>query len=295
MNRAPTVTVFGAGCFGVWTALELLRRGARVTLIEAWGPGHARSSSGGATRIIRSTYGSHAIYTRMAQRALARWQDYEARWAAGLLHQTGAVWLAGDDVRFADASAATLEGEGIPFEELTLPDAARRYPQIAFDGVSRVWFEPQAGYLFASRACAHLAARFVAEGGTFRVAAAASPMQVDARGIMLADGSAIDADHFVFACGPWLGDLFPDVIGDRVTPTRQEVYYFGTPAGDRRFTHGSLPVWLECGARLVYGVPADDGRGFKIADDTPGPVMDPTSDERVPTLEGVTAARRYLA
>src|SRR5215217_588188 len=203
MNRAPTVAVFGAGVFGVWTALELLRRGARVTLLDAWGPGHARSSSGGATRIIRSTYGSHAMYTRMAQRALARWQDYDARWAAGLLHQTGAIWLAGEDASFADASAATLERECIPFEELSLADAARRYPQMALDGISRVWFEPQAGYLFASRACAHLAGRFVGEGGTYRVAAAVAPATVQARGVVLTDGSVLEADCFVFACGPW--------------------------------------------------------------------------------------------
>src|SRR4051812_44193767 len=125
------VLVFGSGIFGVWTALELLRRGARVTLLDPWGAGHARSSSGGATRIIRATYGSHGIYTRMAARALERWQAYESRWQAGLLQQTGAIWLVGEDSSFADASAATLAREGIPFEELTLRDAARRYPQMA--------------------------------------------------------------------------------------------------------------------------------------------------------------------
>src|SRR4051794_21388056 len=178
MNR-PHVIVIGSGIFGVWTALELRRRGARVTLLEAWGPGHSRSSSGGATRIIRATYGSHRIYTRMARRALERWQEYDSRWQAGLLRQTGAIWLVGEDSGFADASAATLGAEGIPFEEVTLGDAARRFPQMALEGVSRVWIEHQAGYLFASRACAHLAARFVAEGGMWRRAAAASPVRID--------------------------------------------------------------------------------------------------------------------
>jgi len=295
MNRPVHVLIVGSGIFGVWTALELLRRGARVTLLDAWGAGHARSSSGGDTRIIRATYGSHAIYTRMARRALERWQAYESQWQAGLLQQTGAVWLVGEDSRFADASAATLAAEGLPFEEVSLRDAARRYPQMAFEGVARVWIEPQAGYLFARRACAHVAARFMAEGGTCRVAAAASPVSMDADGVLLTDGGVVSADHFVFACGPWLGDLFPDIVGDNVRPTRQEVYYFGTPAGDARFLHGALPVWLESGPRFIYGVPAGDGRGFKVADDSPGPVMDPTSDERVPTVEGITAARAYLA
>jgi len=294
MNRVPHVLVVGAGIFGVWTALELLRRGARVTLIDAWGPGHARSSSGGATRIIRATYGSHAIYTRMARRALAQWRDYDDRWVAGLLRRTGAVWLVPAGASFAEASASTLRAEGTPFDELTLTEAARRYPQMSLEDVDRVWFEPEAGYLFASRACAHLAARVVAEGGTYRVAAAAAPVALGAHGVTLTDGTSANADRYVFACGPWLGELFPDIIGECVTATRQEVYYFGVPPGDDRFLEGRLPVWLECGGRFIYGVPSDDGRGFKIADDTPGPVLNPTTDERLPTLEGVTAARDYL-
>src|SRR3954451_10781530 len=108
MNQVPHVAVFGSGIFGAWTALELRRRGARVMLIDAWGAGHARASSGGATRIIRSTYGSHAIFTRMARRALTLWREYDERWNAGLLRRTGAVWLVPADGRFADASAATL-------------------------------------------------------------------------------------------------------------------------------------------------------------------------------------------
>ena len=72
-SHAPHVAVIGAGAFGGWTALHLLRRGARVTLLDGWGPGNSRSSSGGETRIIRGTYGPNGIYTKMAARALQLW------------------------------------------------------------------------------------------------------------------------------------------------------------------------------------------------------------------------------
>ncbi len=265
-----------------------------MTLVDAWGPGNARASSGGRTRVIRATYGSHAVYTRMAAHALRRWQEYDSRWNAGLLRQTGALWLLGSDTSFGDASKTTLEKEGIPLQEIDLSDAVRRFPQIAFGGISRVLFEPDAGYLFASRACAHVAARVAAEGGLYRQAAALSPAIVDERGARLADGSSLDADLFVFACGPWLGALFPDVVGTLVMPTRQEVYYFGAPAGETRFMAPALPVWLECGERFTYGIPSADGDGFKFADDTPGATMDPTSDDRTPTADGVRRAREYL-
>src|SRR5438067_12929553 len=75
----PHVVVVGAGAFGGWTALYLRQRGARVTLLDAWGPGNARASSGGETRVIRATYGPRALYTRMAPHALGRWEQHEPR------------------------------------------------------------------------------------------------------------------------------------------------------------------------------------------------------------------------
>ena len=275
------VAVVGAGAFGGWTALALRRRGADVTLVEAWGPGHTRSSSGGETRVIRATYGSHAVYTRLAARALRLWREYGAA-DAGLLRTTGVLWMFGDDDSFGRASAATLAAEGIRLDEVSVSHAAARLPHIDFTGVRTVFWEPDAGYLFARRACAHVVDTFLAEGGTYRQALVQSPADVD-------------ADACVFACGPWLGALFPDVVGGRVLATRQEVYYFGAPAGDARFSDPATPVWLDCGDRVIYGIPAHDGRGFKIADDTPGVPIDPTTASREVSPGGVDAARRFLA
>ncbi|HEX9421010.1 MAG TPA: FAD-dependent oxidoreductase, partial [Methylomirabilota bacterium] len=139
---------------------------------------------------------------------------------------------------------------------------------------------------------------FLAEGGEYRQLAAEGgpqPTGGELRGIKLSDGTTLVADAFVFACGPWLGRLFPDVIGDRVRATRQEVFFFGTPPGDQRFTEQALPVWADHGRGFIYGIPGNEWRGFKVADDTRGPAFDPTTGERVPTPEGLKAAREYLA
>ena len=291
------VAVIGAGAFGGWTALELRRRGARVTLLDAWGPGNARASSGGETRVIRATYGSRAIYSVMASRALERWRAYDAQWNTGLYRQTGVLWMFGADDAFGRASTETLHSLGIPFDALDPTEAARRFPHISFDGIRTVFWEPEAGYLFARRACAHVVERFVAEGGAYRQAAVREPVAIEGRPLRrveLLDGGAIEADAFVFACGPWLGRLFPGVVGSRVQPTRQEVFYFGTPAGDARFHDPAMPVWLECGERIVYGIPGNAHRGFKVADDTPGPPLDPTSAARDASISGAAAARDVL-
>jgi glycine/D-amino acid oxidase-like deaminating enzyme len=290
------VVVVGAGAFGGWTALELRRRGARVTLVDAWGPGNARASSGGETRVIRATYGARAVYTKMAARAMQLWQAHDAKWERGFFRKTGALWMFGGDDTFGRASVETMRAHGLPIEPLTPQQASRRFPQIAFEGIRSVLWEPEAGYLFARRACEHVVQRLVAEGGEYRQAAVRSPAAVEApmRRLVLEGAPPIEADAFVFACGPWLGSLFPDVIGSKVTPTRQEVYYFGTPAGDSRFLDPAMPVWVDYRDRLIYGIPGNANRGFKVADDTAGPALDPTSGARDATPMGIASARKFL-
>jgi glycine/D-amino acid oxidase-like deaminating enzyme len=295
----PHIAVFGAGAFGGWTAHELVRRGARVTLIDAWGPANARASSGGETRVIRTTYGSHDVYTAMAARALVLWREHEARWGRTFLRRTGALWLLGSGPPhdFGRASFDALRARGVAVEWLAPGHAASSYPQIEFRNVASVLFEPDAGYLHARRACEHVVERLIAGGGEYRCGAATAPVPIDGdtKAVALADGDRIAADQFVFACGPWLGTLFPDAIGGLVTPTRQEVYYFGTPAGDDRYSDERMPVWVDFHDRLMYGVPGNANRGFKVADDTPGPAFDPTCGERDVSASGVAAVRKFLA
>jgi len=292
------IVVVGAGAFGGWTALFLRRGGARVTLVDAWGPGNSRASSGGETRVIRATYGSRAVYTQMAARALALWKEHQKRWHRQLYHKIGVLWLVESDEQYEKSALPILRDARVAFEELQGPEVSRRYPQINCDQVRWAILEQDAGYLTARRACAAVLEAFIAEGGEYKEVAVQGPVAI--RGgelsvIALSDDSKVTADNFVFACGPWLGSLFPDAIGDRVRPTRQEVFFFGTPSGDRRYTEEALPVWADHGARFMYGIPGNEWRGFKVADDTRGPVIDPTTESRVPSPEALQIAREYLA
>ena len=290
------VVVVGAGAFGGWTALALLRAGMRVTLVDAWGPGHSRASSGGETRVIRAVYGGVPIYSEMALRAMALWREAEEHWKRQVLFRTGALWMCGADDTYVRRSIAPMKAIGLSVEELSPDDAARRYPQVSFRGVRTVYFEPEAGYLAARAACGLVRDTVVREGGTFRQAWVRPPATEGARltRVALSDGSTLDADRFVFACGPWMAHVFPDVIGRRIVATRQEVFFFGTPAGETRYDVGTLPTWVHIGARLVYGVPGHEHRGFKVADDTAGAEVDPSTMDRTPSAAGRAAARAIL-
>lgn len=295
-RRRPTVAVVGAGAFGGWSALTLLRKGVRVTLLDTWGPGNSRASSGGESRVIRATYGPDAIYVRMVARSLSLWQEFERRREQKLYHRTGVVWFAGEKDDYERASLPLLRQAGIEFEELTTDQLVKRYPQINLEGIRWGIFEPDAGYLLARQACAAVLEQFLAEGGEYRQMAVepGSIRDGEMQSLRLSDGSAHQADQYVFACGPWLGTLFPEVIGERIRPTRQEIFFFGTPSGDGRYSEGRMPVWIDNGSRVFYGIPGTERRGFKIADNALGSRFDPTSGDRAISRGGLMAARRYL-
>lgn len=296
-SGSPHVAVIGAGAFGVWSALHLRRRGARVTLIDAWGPGNSRSSSGGETRVLRSIYGPDRIYVEMVRDSLEQWREAEERWGTRLYRRTGSLWMFSVEDAYVRAALPIVRELGFTVEELSLAAAARRYPQIDLTGIRTVYLEHEAGHLAARRACLEARDGLLAEGGVYRCARA-EPGPIAGgrlRHLRLSGGSTLAADAYVFACGPWLGRLFPEVIGDGVQPSRQEVYYFGVPAGSTDYSEGVLPIWIDFGERLVYGIPGVDRRGFKLADDTRGEPFDPTSGDRTVTAAGVTSARRFLA
>ncbi len=286
--------VVGAGAFGGWTALWLLRRGARVTLVDAWGPGNSRASSGGETRLIRASYGPRRIYSVMVARALAIWRENEARWGDQLLFPIGMLRMSSNASEYAKSAVPILRELGLAVEEFDGDELARRFPQINPDGISYALLERDAGYLLARRGCQRVLEGFLAEGGSYRQAEAAPGRVAGGRmqDIRLSDGETIEADLFVFACGPWLGRLFPEFETPLVRPTRQEVFFFGPPAGRSDLTDEVLPTWIDEGP--FYGVPGSAGRGFKMADDTRGPAFDPTTGDRTPSAAGIQAARNAM-
>ncbi len=295
-SSAPSVIVVGAGAFGGWTALNLVQRGARVTLLDAWGPGNSRASSGGETRTIRATYGpTPVLYVKMVARALRHWQEYEQRWNVKLFFRSGALRMAGADDSYERAALPVLQQAGIRFEKLSSVECAKRWPQMNFDGVSWSVYEPDSGFLAARRACEAVFDAFLKSGGQYEQAQA-TPGRITANrmdGITVGRGDTLKADIYVFAPGPWLGRIFP-FLASSITPTRQEVFFFGTPSGDVRFTEEHLPTWIDGGKHPFFGVPGNHWRGFKIADDTRGPVIDPSTMEREISQEKLSAAREYL-
>jgi glycine/D-amino acid oxidase-like deaminating enzyme len=193
----------------------------------------------------------------------------------------------------SESTLETLRRTGVPHERLPRAALETRWPQIDFGPIAWGVFEPEAGVLLARRAVQAAARQAVAEGATYELAAVAAPTGAGRLSAVTLNGRRVAAGAFVFALGPWLGTAFPALLSDRIFPTRQEVFYFGTPAGDPRFQAPALPAWIDFGAE-IYGIPDLESRGFKVAPDRHGPAFDPERGERVVTPATLAAARAYL-
>jgi monomeric sarcosine oxidase len=282
------VAVIGAGVFGSWTAWHLVRARKSVLLIDAWGPGHSRSSSGGESRIIRMGYGADELYTRMAMRSLPMWKELFERTGQRLFRRTGVLWLGREGHPYSEATRRTLADAGVRTEILADAEIRRRYPQVESPGPNTFGiFEPESGALLARRSVAAVVEDAIGSGLVYSMGAVETPFNGDVH---------IRAGVFVFACGSWLPKVFPEVLGERICPTRQEVFFFAPPPGDIRFTPPQLPVWIDfTDERGPYGFPDIESRGFKLAFDQHGAAFDPDSGDRRISDEGVANARRFLA
>jgi len=280
------VAIVGAGVFGAWTAHHLQQQGHRVTLIDAHGPGHTRSSSGGESRLTRAAYGKDAIYTRMAMDSLPQWKALSAASGLPIFIPAGILFFFPTEEPYVHDSIAAHRKFGLPTDVLTRAEMARRFPMIDFDGIQVGLYEPGFGALMARRSVLTLVDRLVKAGGTYVTGAVQPPGSSSGKfnELFLSSGERIAADRFVFALGPWLPKLFPEVIGERILATRQEVFFFAPPAGDRRFLPGAMPGWADFnGGDIFYGFPDLESRGVKFAHDAHGLQVDPDTQDRRPS------------
>ena len=282
----PSAAVVGAGVFGASIARRLALEGWEVTLVEQQSPGWAGSSSGGESRLVRFSHGTDRWYTRSAWQARELWRAIDPSLLAGC----GLVWFAYGDEGWEADSERTLREEGIPVERLEPAAAAKLFPSLGIDDLAWVLYEPEACVVFASRAVAVLVEQ-ARDAGAQLMRARAEPHGERVGLCRERPGSACDAvdwleaDHIVWACGPWLPKLFPGLA--EIRPTLQEVVFF--EAGDE---WADAPGWVDYD-RSMYGHGALRGYGFKAACDAEGQTADP---DALGDLDGSTEAviRPYL-
>jgi sarcosine oxidase len=292
--------IVGAGTFGASLAWWLARAGDEVTLVDQFEPGDPRATSGGETRLIRCSHGDDADYTAMARRARTLWRELEAESGEDLLVECGVAWFAHGDDGWEAASQRTMAAQDIPTERLDVAEAARLFPSLRGDDLAFVLLVPVAGVLRAQRAVRALAARAAAHGarivrGRALPAVAASGPGVPAVGTgrtssaaaVLEDGTRLEGDAVVWACGGWLPHMFGDLVS--LTVTRQELLFLD---GGAAWRAPAVPGWVDYD-HAMYGTADIDALGVKAALDVEGPPFDPDAElDDTPTTEA--AVRSYM-
>lgn len=292
-EKAWDAVVVGAGVFGAWTATHLQRAGKRVLLVDAVGPAHARASSGGETRMIRSAYGADAIYSEMSASSLPEWKRLSDGAGLPLFHETGVLFFFQEMIDYAKATIDVHQKFDMPLRVLERRELDAKFPQVQFDGVAFGLYEPEYGVLMARRSVQYLVAEFVKAGGAYQQAQASAPM---AGGHSLMVGAdTVTADAIIYACGPWLPKLFPKLVADKLFVTRQELAFVAPPTDADAFLPGKLPGWADFNdGNLFYGFPDIEGRGFKIAHDKHGGPIDPDTDSRHVSEASFDTLRTYM-
>jgi sarcosine oxidase len=274
------VAVIGAGVFGAWIAYHLRGSGRSVALLDAYGAANSRSSSSDESRVLRMGYGAQEIYTRWALQSRTKWIDFfENAGKPELFAATGALWTPPAGHAAVAETTATLQKCGVPFEVLGATELLSRFPQFAFSSERVGIFEPQGGALYARRAVQAVVEQSIRNGVDYFRESAKPPNGSELR---TKSGKVVRAGAFVYACGPWLPKIFPEILEGRIRPTRQEVFYFGPPEGSRQFAPPEMPVWIDfTSARGEYVLPDLENRGVKIGFDRHGPAFDPDIGDRV--------------
>jgi glycine/D-amino acid oxidase-like deaminating enzyme len=279
---SPDIVVIGAGAWGSWTALHLRKMGAKVTVVDSYGAGNSRSTSGDETRGVRSSYGDKPgqlgeLWMLWAREAMKRWIAFDDEWGKefrlNLFHVTGDLIFRQEWDNFQLRTKVWWDKNKIPYQILKPEDVRKAFPVISIDDITAVLYEPDAGVVRARRACQHVAAVFEKLGGKI-VIGRASPSKVSngrLEEISLDTGATLRADTFVYAVGPWLGKTFPEIFAKKTRVPIGYVCYFGTPINDQRFTFPNLPSYNFPGVTGWAALPVDN-RGFRVrgAERAPG-------------------------
>jgi sarcosine oxidase len=262
-------------------------------MIDQYGPGNSRATSGGESRQIRAGYGERELYTRWVLQAFERWKAREAEWGRRLFFQTGQLSLTREWTKDLTDTRNVFDRLGVKYEIVKHDDLARQYPQMNTQTMDFAMYTPSTGVLKAREGCVAVAQAFEKKGGRFLIAKV-EPGRRSGRtlqDVALSTGQRVAAQTFVFACGPWLPKVFPAVMKNKLATPRRVVFFYGTPPGDERFTYPNFPTWAVDNA---YGFPSIEGKGFKVVPTFERVIVDPDTQEHTLTPDELRRGREFV-
>lgn len=279
-SGARRVAVVGGGVMGGFTAANLIRAGAQVTLYDPHPMGTGPGASVDTGRSFRVHYGTDKDLVSMAVRARRLWAEWSVQLGRPLLHETGKLLVEQPGDRHAMESWRTMRDMGLRADRLGRGRVVEEWPGFKADQAT---VDRLGGVLDPEVILQGLAAWLGNEGVEWRREA----FEVQPKAVRCAHGWA-EFDQVVVTTGAWTR-RWVDVP---MEVTRQQLVYFdATALGDRLHR---LPVFSDLGSGF-YAIPTvKDGR-IKVANHHPGPAGHPDGDDRKVSVEFKQDARTFLA
>jgi sarcosine oxidase len=273
-GKTYDIAVIGAGAFGGWTAYWARKLGASVVLVDAYGPGNSRSTSGDETRGVRSSYGDRPPpqgeqWMQWANRSIQRWKAWDDEWGRDLKMRlfvtTGDFTFRAEWENFTRTTRDLFVKNGVKHESVDVEIVKKEFPQFDLRGITACLYEAEAGVVRARRSTQCVAEVFQKLGGDVVIARAyPGPLENGKIGsLILNTHDTVKAQQYIFALGPWMGKTFPGLLGPRMRQPIGRVCYFATPHGDSRFEYPNMPSFNFPGTTGWPTLPFDS-RGLRV-------------------------------
>jgi monomeric sarcosine oxidase len=270
------IAIIGAGIMGASAAIESARRGARVALIDQAALPNPRAASVDHSKVFRFAY-PDPLYALMAVDALRLWRKLEEESSDSLLTPTGLLLIGRNHSSFESACYEVLRSLSLEVEMLSSEETARRFPQFDPQAFSYSVMDPSGAILRAEK-CVSASINAARRLGV-EVIEDERAIEIKQGEIITERGTRVVCEKILASSGPWTLKLIPS-LADRLTTTRQEVFYF-EPREPERYSIGEFPLFLEPGSGY-YGFPIHNRGAMKIANHNKGEKIDPDLlDERV--------------
>lgn len=289
------IAVLGLGGVGTAAARFLAAAGHTVIGFEQFRLDHDRGSSYGGSRVIRRVY-PDSLYVSLMNAAYPLWEALEAESGESLLVKCGGLFFGPREHAEMTGMEQALTESGVPYSHWSATESQEQYPQIRLEANEYAVFEPESGFLRASR-CVRANARLAHHAGAeLREEVAVTALESTPTGPRLrADGAWECFDRVVVTAGPWTRTLLTPWIDPPLTVTRQQYAHFEILGDRAAFSPGRFPVWIDA-ATYFYGFPEnEDHPGAKVAQHIPGPPHDPNSPDREPHEADNNTLREYLS
>jgi glycine/D-amino acid oxidase-like deaminating enzyme len=294
------ILIVGAGINGVTAAIELTKRGHKVSLIDPGPLPHPLAASTDISKAVRAAYGADADYTILAERSIQLWRKWNQEFEAELYHEVHFLFLRQRTMQPGDfeyESFELLKSRGHKVERINSRALRERFPAWNAKQYADGFLDLEAGYAESGRVVAQLIEYAKSLGIELCEGSRFSALDEDegrVRGIVLDKGRSLAADVVIMAVGAWTPYLLP-FTKNFFRATGHAVFHL-KPRQRELFEPHRFPVFgADLSSTGFYGFPLSREGVVKIARHGPGREMPPDSPGRVVTAEEERRMREFLA